>query len=254
MFSRFLYETKLSINKNITKSGNFYYILYTIKRLKLMHTILVLNSKGGCGKTTISINIASFFACWGVQVALADFDRQHSSTDWLRARPKESPRILSVAAWQENYTIPDEAEYVIMDTPAGINEDELAQLLRKADTILIPILPSPLDIRAAGRLIHDIMQQYDDLPLKPRIGIIANRVRRQTKIYNSLKRFLSKLDLDFIATLRDTQNYITTTDLGISLFELPNWKKQKDLVGWCQLINWINYNKIFDIPELQDTA
>lgn len=243
--------------KYTTKQHALSYIVYIIKRFKhklLMHNILVLNSKGGCGKTTISINIASFFACWGVQVALADFDKQHSSTDWLRARPKDSPRILSVAAWQDNYIIPDEAEYVIMDTPAGINDIELSQLLQKANTILIPILPSPLDIRAAGRLIHDIMQQYDELPLKPRIGIIANRVRRQTKIYNSLKRFLNKLDLDFIATLRDTQNYITTCDLGISLFELPNWKKEKDLVGWCQLINWINYNKIFDTPELKDTA
>ena len=219
-----------------------------------MHSILILNSKGGCGKTTISVNIASFFACWGVEVALADFDKQHSSTDWLRARPKDAPRILSVAAWQKNYHIPEEAEYVIMDTPAGFDEEELKTLLNQADTILIPILPSPLDIRAAGRLIHDIMQEYDKLPLKPRIGIVANRVRRQTKIYHSLRRFLEKLDLDFVATLRDTQNYIATTELGISLFELPNWKKQKDMAGWCQLINWVNYNKVFDIPQLKDSA
>ncbi|MDH5392432.1 MAG: ParA family protein [Gammaproteobacteria bacterium] len=219
-----------------------------------MHHILILNSKGGCGKTTISVNIASFFACWGVQVALADFDKQHSSTDWLRCRSKDNPRILSVAAWQEDYHIPDEAEYVIMDTPAGLDGEAMLALLKKADTILIPILPSPLDIRAAGRLIHDIMQQYNHLPNKPRIGIIANRVRRQTKIYNSLKRFIDKLDIDFIASLRDTQNYITSTSTGTSLFELPNWKKQKDLTGWCQLINWINYNEIFEVPKLEDTA
>ena len=218
-----------------------------------MHSILILNTKGGCGKTTISVNIASFFACWGVQVALADFDKQHSSTDWLRARPKEAPRILSVAAWQDDYNIPEEAEYVIMDTPAGMDSKKMSELLLKANTILIPILPSPLDIRAAGQLIHDIMQQYDSLPSKPRIGVIANRVRKQTKIYNALKRFLGKLNLDFVATLRDTQNYVSTTELGISLFELPNWKKQKDLAGWCQLINWINYNKIFDAPQLEET-
>lgn len=186
-------------------------------------------------------------------MALADFDKQHSSTDWLRARPKDSPRILSVAAWQGEYTIPDEAEYVIMDTPAGIDAEQMSSLLQKANTILIPILPSPLDIRAAGQLIHDILQQYDDLPLQPRIGVIANRVRRQTKIFESLKRFLGKLDLDFIATLRDTQNYVSTTGLGISLFELPNWKKQKDMAGWCKLINWVNYNKIFDEPPLEET-
>lgn len=218
-----------------------------------MHSILILNTKGGCGKTTLSVNIASFFACWGIHVALADFDKQHSSTDWLRARPKDSPRILSVAAWQEDYSVPAEVEYLVMDTPAALDAEKMSSLLKKADTILIPILPSPLDIRAAGQLIHDIMQQYDELPLKPRIGIIANRVRRQTKIFESLKRFLGKLDLDFIATLRDTQNYVSTTGLGISLFELPNWKKQKDMAGWCQLINWVNYNKIFDEPPLEET-
>ncbi|MDH5518505.1 MAG: ParA family protein [Gammaproteobacteria bacterium] len=219
-----------------------------------MHHILILNTKGGCGKTTISVNIASFFACWGVPVALADYDKQHSSTDWLRLRPKDKPRIISVAAWQEDYHIPDEADYVIMDTPAGMDSENMLSLLKQADTILIPILPSPLDIRAAGRLIHDIMQDYNKLPNKPRIGIIANRVRRQTKIYDSLKRFIQKLDIDFIASLRDTQNYITTTDVGISLFELPNWQKKKDLTGWCQLINWINHNQIFEAPTLEDTA
>lgn len=218
-----------------------------------MRSILVLNSKGGCGKTTISVNIASFFANWGVQVALADFDKQHSSTDWLRARPKEYPNIFSVAAWMNDYHIPEQADYVVMDTPAGIDENLMQQLIKQANIILIPILPSPLDIRAAGRLIHDIMQQYPDLQQKPRIGIIANRVRRQTKIYNSLKHFLAKLDIDFVVSLRDTQNYVSTTDKGISLFELPNWKKQKDIDGWCQLINWINYNKIFETPRLEST-
>jgi len=219
-----------------------------------MRSILVLNSKGGCGKTTISVNIASFFANWGVQVALADFDKQHSSTDWLRARPKEYPHIFSVAAWQDDYHIPEQADYVVMDTPAGIDEELMQQLIRQANIILIPILPSPLDIRAAGRLIHDIMQQYSSLPHKPRIGIIANRVRRQTRIYNALKHFVAKLDIDFVVSLRDTQNYVATTDKGISLFELPNWKKQKDIDSWCQLINWINYNKIFETPKLESTA
>jgi len=219
-----------------------------------MNSILVLNSKGGCGKSTISVNIASFFACWGVQVALADFDKQHSSTDWLRLRPKDNPRILSVSAWQGDYHIPEEADYVIMDTPAGIDGEIFDTLIRSANIILIPILPSPLDIKAAGRLIHDVMQQYDQLPLKPRIGVIANRVRRQTKIYNTLKHFIAKLNIDFVASLRDTQNYISATENGISVFELPSWKTKKDLTGWCQLINWINHNKIFEVPELEDTA
>lgn len=219
-----------------------------------MRSILVLNSKGGCGKTTISINIASFFACWGIRVALADFDKQHSSTDWLHSRPVDLPGITSVSAWQGEYDIPDKTEYLIMDTPAGVSGAQLSKLLQQADTILIPILPSPLDIKAAGKLIHDIMLQYDNLPKKPRIGIIANRTRQHTKIYNSLKRFLSKLNLDFVVALRDSQNYISTTDNGTSIFELPNWKKQKDLAGWGQLINWINYNKIYDVPKLEDTA
>lgn len=219
-----------------------------------MHSILVLNSKGGCGKTTISTNLASFYANWGIRVALADFDKQHSSTDWVRSRNNKQPIIQSIAAWEDDFHIPDETEYVIMDTPAGLSGERLSKLLRQADTILIPILPSPLDIRAAGRLIHDVMMQYDDLKKKPRIGIIANRVKRQTRIFNSLKRFLDKLNIDFIAVLRDTQNYIVTIENGTSIFDLPNWKKQKDLDGWCQLLNWINYNKIFDEPELEETS
>lgn len=214
-----------------------------------MQSILVINSKGGSGKTTIATNLASFYACWGVQVSLADYDRQHSSTEWLHSRPKGAPKIRSVSAWLPRHTVPSGTEYLIMDGPSGLYDDELMAILLKANTILIPVLPSPLDIRATGRLVHFIMRNYDKLPLKPKVGVVANRAKTQTRIYSTLKQFLNKLNIDFVTSLRDTQNYIAACDGGLGLFEQPEWKVRKDLDGWRELINWVNYHPIFDLSD-----
>ena len=56
-----------------------------------MKTILVLNTKGGSGKTTVATNIAGYFAASGIRSALMDFDLQGSSQHWLASRPADKP-------------------------------------------------------------------------------------------------------------------------------------------------------------------
>ena len=118
-----------------------------------MRSILLLNAKGGCGKTTMATNIAAYYAMKGKNVVLADFDPQGSSMDWLDARPADRPPIRGLAAWQSAVRVPKNTEYLIMDSPAAVSGRPLANLVQRADSILIPILPSPIDIRAAEHFI-----------------------------------------------------------------------------------------------------
>ena len=102
-----------------------------------MRTIMVLNAKGGCGKSTIATNLASYFASQlGQNVVLADYDPQESSMAWLEARDESRPLITGIAAHRDPLRPPKDTDVVIMDTPARVHGKELTQLLRKVETIL----------------------------------------------------------------------------------------------------------------------
>ena len=117
-----------------------------------MQTILCMNAKGGCGKTTIATNLATWFADDGHQVALADFDPQGSSLDWLAARDgyEGIPEILGIDAYNRQLRPPRGTEHLIMDVPAAVHGKEIDHLLRRVETLIVPVLPSPIDIRATS--------------------------------------------------------------------------------------------------------
>ena len=203
-------------------------------------TILVLNPKGGCGKTTLAVNIASFYANQGKSVVLADFDVQASSMEWLQARSEKYPPIVGMAAWKEELHIPKGTEYLIMDAPAAVHGKEVTELVKRAESVVIPVLPSPIDIRAAVHFIHDILLVGRVSRQVTKLAVVANRVRENTLVYHKLQLFLKRLDIPFIATLRDTQNYIRAAERGIGIFEMAPSLVGHDLEQWKSLTRWLN--------------
>ncbi len=205
-----------------------------------MRTILVLNAKGGCGKSTIATNLASYYA-WEEekQVVLEDFDPQGSSSEWLQARGEEWPEIFGIRAWEEPARPPRGTEVAILDAPAAVHGKDLTALVRRAETILIPVLPSPIDMRAAAHFIRDLLLVGKVSRKQTRIAIIANRVRENTNIYHSLERFLRHLKIPVVATLRDTQNYIKAAERGIGIFEMAPSQVYTDLEQWEPLTRWL---------------
>lgn len=206
-----------------------------------MRKIMVLNPKGGCGKTTLATNLASHFAQDGKKVALADFDPQGSSADWLAQRPAERPSIYQVAIddEKEKLLIPLGLDYVIMDAPAATHGKELKRHVKKAQTLIIPVLPSPIDIRATARFIEELLLVGRVARAQTRIAVVANRVREQTLIYQALQRFLHSLDIPFATTLRDSQNYIRAAQRGLGIFELPPAAAAADQEQWRPLLRWL---------------
>ena len=81
-----------------------------------MRSILVLNPKGGCGKSTFATNIAGYFATDGKRVSLADCDPQKSSSDWLAIRPKSAAQIKAATVKAGKIDVPRRTEILIIDT------------------------------------------------------------------------------------------------------------------------------------------
>lgn len=205
-----------------------------------MRHILVLNAKGGCGKSTIATNLASYYAYeQEQQVALVDFDPQGSSMAWLKVRPDNYPEIHGIAAWKEAVRIPKDTEVVIMDAPARVQGKELTQLVRRVETIIVPVLPSPIDIRAAADFMKELLTTGKVSRKETKVAVVANRVRENTLIYQSLQAFLKSLKIPFVTTLRDTQNYIRAEERGVGIFEMAPSQVWWDLEQWEPLVKWL---------------
>lgn len=212
-----------------------------------MQRIVVLNTKGGAGKTTVATNLAAWFASTGQKVALMDLDPQGSSARWLRKRGAEYQPIHGIAAYERSANVtrswqlrvPADCSTVVVDTPAAIVTQSLPEITRGADAILVPVMPSENDIHASAKCIADLLLVAKIRRSEKRIGIIANRVRINTLVSQSLMRFLASLDIPLITTLRDTQNYVRSAELGIGVHEMPRWRVFKDLADWEPLTEWL---------------
>jgi len=73
-----------------------------------------------------------------------------------------------------------------------------------------------------------------------KIGVIANRVRENTLIFIELYEFLRKLKVPYVATLRDTQNYIKAEERGVGIYEMAPSQVWQDIENWEPLVKWLN--------------
>jgi chromosome partitioning protein len=212
-----------------------------------MQRIVVLNPKGGSGKTTIATNLASYLAARGHAPVLMDFDPQGSSLRWVKKRKPTQPPIHVIAAFEKDtrttrafqLRLPEETTHVIIDTPAALEARQMPEMTRDADKVLVPVLPSDIDIHACSRCIRDLLlvgkiRREDD-----RIGVIANRIRRNTLTYQSLIRFLHTLGIPIVATIRDSQNYVRGAELGVGVHEMKSYVAHDDVEQWAPLVEWL---------------
>jgi chromosome partitioning protein len=223
-----------------------------------MQRILVLNPKGGSGKTTVAINLASHFALMGERPVLIDYDRQASAGHWINKRTSKQAPIHLISAYENSMRmtrafqlrIPQGTGRVVIDTPAAVSAQDLPELTRSADKILVPVLPSDIDIHACSRCVQNLLLVAKVQREDNRLGIIANRVRRNTLIYKSLNRFLTSLGIPIVATLRDSQNYVRAAEHGLGLAEMKASQVAEDLTQWQSLLDWLDQPQ--DIPAASD--
>jgi chromosome partitioning protein len=210
-----------------------------------MRRIAVMNAKGGCGKTTIATNLASFYAAAGLSTALYDFDALGSSMRWLHVRPATRISIHGIKAHKSFHgsmtrtwamRLPPETQRVIIDTPAGLTGLDLADRVGSADAILVPVLPSPIDIDATADFIRALLTIGAVRQKLVRVAVIANRVKPNTKSFHRLEQFLETVDLPVIAQLQDSQFYVNAMERGMGIHEMFS---EQDYIEWTRLTDWL---------------
>jgi chromosome partitioning protein len=206
-----------------------------------MRHILITNAKGGCGKSTIATSLAAYFASEGYATALADYDPQGSALTWLEQRPADYAPITGIPAFETGLkTVPRNTEYLVIDSAAGSYGKELTELVRRAETIIVPVLPSPIDIKAAERFVGELLDIAKVADKRAKAALVANRVKENTLIFEELDDVLSRLKIPYLTSFREAQNYIRAYQRGLGIHELPPYLAWPDWEQWDPLIEWLD--------------
>lgn len=201
-----------------------------------MH-ILIANPKGGSGKTTLSTNLAGYYATQGKHVTLADLDRQQSSLQWLQRRPEKLPLIHGHDARRK--ALPGKANTLIVDSPAGVHGEKLSEIVKQADCVIIPIQPSAFDIGATRDFLAVLEEEKAVRKHKTFVAVVGMRVDTRTRSSNLLLNFLQDTGLPMPTCLRSAQAYALAAEQGTSLFDMPKSRVTTDLPQWAPLLDWI---------------
>ena len=223
----------------------------------MLRKIVVLNPKGGSGKTTVATSLAAYYAYAGYSTVLVDYDPQASSIRWLRKRASHLPLIHGIPAYDKNPRVtrsfmrrlPPGTERVVIDTPAAIAAQDMPELVRDADAVLVPVLPSDIDIHACSKCIADLLLVAKIKRRSHRIAVIANRAKRNTLVLQTLLRFLRTLEIPVVATLRDSQNYLRAFEYGHGLHEMKSYLAREDIASWQPLLDWLDARFADGVPE-----
>ena len=203
-----------------------------------MRAVLVANPKGGAGKTTLATNLSGYFANKGKKTTLCDLDRQQSSLRWMAFR---DPALAAITGYfagnQISLNLPKEADWVVVDAPAGLQGYKLSDYLRTVDKVIVPLVPSVFDMAATEDFLNSIRSEIRGQRVK--VGIVAMRVDPRTRAAGMLEEFLKHFDIPIVAYLRNIQNYVNVAAAGATVFDPPRARHKRDLEQWAPLVEWI---------------
>ena len=204
-----------------------------------MPVVVIANPKGGVGKSTLSTQVAGYWARQGHAVVLGDVDRQQSARLWLGLRP---PQARPIAWWDtgggDSIAKPPKGSHAVLDTPAGLHGWRLSDALKLADKIIVPLQASIFDIYATRDFLDQLAAHRR--PGHAQVGIVGMRVDERTRAAEQLHHFVDSLGLPVLGTLRDTQNYVHLAAHGLTVFDIAPGRVARDLEQWQGICAWLD--------------
>jgi chromosome partitioning protein len=207
-----------------------------------MKTVLVASSKGGAGKTTIATHLAAQSALDGLRTALVDADPQASSTRWAQKRAGLDSAVLAIdgtrrKGWRKH--VPNDTQRVVVDGAAGAMADELESFLETVDAVIVPVVPSTLDIEATVPFLDSLARHPRVRKGTLRVGLVGNKLKPWTNVSQQALDLLAQWPYPLVAQLRDSQGYVVTTALGKSLFDYHSVQVREHQADWQPLLKWL---------------
>jgi chromosome partitioning protein len=205
-----------------------------------MFTILVANPKGGAGKTTIATNLAAYLAGKRQRVVIKDMDRQRSSARWLSRRPRGFPEVRGALHDTDPKIVADyDPQWLVIDAAAGLHDAALADLVKQADAVLVPVAPSTFDFEATADFLTELAALKPVKDGKRPIAIVGSRVDNRTIAASNLDEFLEPLSLDVLTHVRDSQLYVHAARDGLSIFDQPRSRAEDAWSDWPPVFEWL---------------
>lgn len=206
-----------------------------------MHVIVVASSKGGAGKSTVSTNLAAHFALQGKRTVLIDADRQGSATRWCEKRAGLDSAVLPIdgskKGWKKN--LPSQTEVVIVDAPAGAMGDDLADFLEMASAVLVPVLPSTIDLEATVPFLNSLAGHARVKKGKLPVALVGNRLKPWTAASQQAVAQIKAWPYPVVGELRDTQAYVLMVALGKSVFDYQSEQIRGHQADWAPVFKWL---------------
>ncbi len=207
----------------------------------MAHVTVVMNPKGGVGKSTIATNLAGYFANQGKSVMLGDVDKQQSAREWLKLRPAQ---VAPIKSWDveagKPAKLPKGTTHAVIDTPAGLSNKLLDTVIKSANRVIVPLQASMLDILATRSFLEALADDKAVRQSDALVGVIGMRVDTRTRSFDELQRFLEGLGLPVLGNLRNTQNYVQLAARGLTLFDLNPHRVAQDLEQWQPILKWLD--------------
>ncbi|RYD15862.1 MAG: ParA family protein [Lysobacteraceae bacterium] len=206
-----------------------------------MLKVLVASSKGGAGKSTIATNLAAHYAVKGRNTVLVDADRQGSALRWSEKRAAHANAVLGVPGLRRDWVrhVPDDAERVIIDSAAGVRAAEVADYLEHIDAIVVPVLPSAIDLEATQPFLAELVELPRIKRGKVAVGLVANRLKPWTHASQLAIEEIRAFPFPLVAELRDTQGYVLANALGKSIFDYHSEQVRSHQDDWKGLLRWL---------------